>query len=116
MLIIAAHKFLEKFTLSKWQQYWKDQVGNWYGMFLHESQYMEPVMRDIEAMLESSQRPGPPDRPGGMTSSYPDTAINFLAILPDEKDQAGFIVSNDIEEWAISFKDYVRIRRIGSVD
>ena len=56
MLIIAAHKFLEKFTLSKWQQYWKDQIGNWYGMFLHESQYMEPVMRDMEAMLESSQR------------------------------------------------------------
>ena len=56
MMIIAAHKLLEKFTLSKWQQYWKDQVGNWYGMFLHESQYLEPVMRDIEAMLESSQR------------------------------------------------------------
>ena len=56
MLIIGAHKFLEKFTLSKWQQYWKDQVANWYGMFLHESQYMEPVMRDIEAMLKSSQR------------------------------------------------------------
>ena len=56
MLIIAAHKFLEKFTLSKWQQYWKDQVANWYGMFLHESQYLEPVMRDIETMLESSQR------------------------------------------------------------
>jgi len=56
MLIIAAHKLLEKFTLSKWQQYWKEQVGNWYGMFLHESQYLEPVMRDIEAMLESSQR------------------------------------------------------------
>ena len=56
MLIIGAHRFLEKYTLSKWQQYWKDQVGNWYGMFLHESQYLEPVMRDIEAMLESSQR------------------------------------------------------------
>ena len=56
MLIIGAHKFLEKFTLSKWQQYWKDQVANWYGMFLHESQYLEPVMRDIEAMLCSSQR------------------------------------------------------------
>ena len=40
MLIISAHKFLEKFTLSKWQQYWKDQVANWYGMFLHESQYL----------------------------------------------------------------------------
>ena len=56
MLIIGAHRFLEKYTLSKWQQYWKDQVANWYGMFLHESQYLEPVMRDIEAMLASSQR------------------------------------------------------------
>lgn len=56
MVIINAHKFLEKYTLSKWQQYWKDQVANWYGMLLHESQYLEPVMRDIEAMLESSQR------------------------------------------------------------
>ena len=56
MLIIGAHRFLEKFTLSKWQQYWKDQVAGWYGMFLHESQYLEPVMADIEAMLESSQR------------------------------------------------------------
>ena len=56
MLIIGAHRFLEKYTLSKWQQYWKDQVANWYGMFLHESQYLEPVMADIEAMLTSSQR------------------------------------------------------------
>ena len=56
MLIIGAHRFLEKYTLSKWQQYWKDQVANWYGMFLHESQYLEPVMRDIEAMLQESQR------------------------------------------------------------
>ena len=56
MLIIAAHRYLEKYTLSKWQQYWKDQVANWYGMFLHESQYLEPVMPDIEAMLASSQR------------------------------------------------------------
>ena len=48
MLILSAHKYLEKFTLSKWQQYWKDQVATWYGMFLHESQYLEPVMRDIE--------------------------------------------------------------------
>ena len=56
MLIIGAHRFLEKYTLSKWQQYWKEQVAVWYGMFIHESQYLEPVMRDIEAMLESSQR------------------------------------------------------------
>ena len=55
-LIIEAHRLLEKSTLSKWQQYWKDQVAQWYGMFLHESQYLEPVMPDIEAMLTSSQR------------------------------------------------------------
>ncbi len=55
-LIIEAHRLLEKSTLSKWQQYWKDQIANWYGMFLHESQYLEPVMPDMEAMLSSSQR------------------------------------------------------------
>ena len=56
MVIINAHKMLEKHTLTKWQQYWKDQLGNWYGMFLHEAQYLEPVMRDIEKFLESSQQ------------------------------------------------------------
>ncbi|OQB31999.1 MAG: Argininosuccinate synthase [Bacteroidetes bacterium ADurb.Bin174] len=56
LLIINAHKMLEKHTLTKWQQYWKDQLGNWYGMFLHEAQYLEPVMRDIERFLESSQQ------------------------------------------------------------
>jgi len=56
LVIINAHRMLEKHTLSKWQQYWKDQVANWYGMFLHEARYLEPVMRDMEAMLDSSQR------------------------------------------------------------
>ncbi len=56
MLLLSAHHTLEKHTLEKWQTYWKDQVANWYGMLLHEAQYLEPVMRDIEAMLETSQR------------------------------------------------------------
>lgn len=56
IIIINAHKMLEKHTLTKWQQYWKDQIGTWYGMFLHEAQYLEPVMRDMEAFLESSQQ------------------------------------------------------------
>ena len=42
--------------MTKWQLYWKEQVANWYGMFLHEAQYLEPVMRDIEVMMESSQQ------------------------------------------------------------
>ena len=56
ILIIAAHKMLEKHTLTKWQLYWKDQVATWYGMFLHEAQYLEPVMRDIECFLDNAQQ------------------------------------------------------------
>ena len=56
LLIIKAHELLEKHTLTKWQIYWKEQLGRWYGMFLHEAMHGEPVMRDIEAFLEHSQR------------------------------------------------------------
>ncbi|MFA5534097.1 MAG: argininosuccinate synthase domain-containing protein [Mariniphaga sp.] len=55
LIIIKAHHLLEKHTLTKWQTYWKDQLANWYGMFLHEAMYQEPVMRNIETFLESSQ-------------------------------------------------------------
>lgn len=54
-IIIKAHHLLEKHTLSKWQLHWKEQLGNWYGMFIHESQYFEPVMRNIETFLEDTQ-------------------------------------------------------------
>jgi argininosuccinate synthase len=55
MIIIKAHHLLEKHTLTKWQTYWKEQLSNWYGMFLHESMYLEPVMRNIESFLEGTQ-------------------------------------------------------------
>ncbi|NOY96170.1 MAG: argininosuccinate synthase [Chlorobi bacterium] len=55
LIIIKAHHLLEKHTLTKWQMYWKEQLSNWYGMFIHESQYLDPVMRNIETFLESSQ-------------------------------------------------------------
>ncbi len=55
IIIIKAHQLLEKHTLSKWQGYWKKQLSEWYGMFVHEGQYLEPVMRDIETFLENSQ-------------------------------------------------------------
>lgn len=55
MLIIKAHHLLEKHTLGKWQLFWKEQLANWYGMMLHEGQLLDPVMRDVEAFLESSQ-------------------------------------------------------------
>ncbi|MDR0560283.1 MAG: argininosuccinate synthase [Prevotellaceae bacterium] len=56
LIVISAHRLLEKHVLTKWQQYWKDQLGNWYGMMMHEAQYLEPLMRDVEAFLESSQK------------------------------------------------------------
>ncbi len=56
LILIEAHRLLEKHTLTKWQQYWKDQLGTWYGMFMHEAQYLEPVMRDIESFLDASQK------------------------------------------------------------
>jgi argininosuccinate synthase len=55
LIIIKSHQLLEKHTLTKWQTYWKDQMANWYGMFLHEAQFLDPVMRDIEAFLTHSQ-------------------------------------------------------------
>ena len=55
LLIIKAHHLLEKHTLSKWQQFQKEQLGNFYGMLLHEGQYLDPVMRDLEAFLSNSQ-------------------------------------------------------------
>jgi len=56
LIILKAHHLLEKHTLSKWQQYWKEQLANWYGMLLHEGQFLEPVMRNIETFLVDSQQ------------------------------------------------------------
>ncbi len=54
-ILIPAHRELEKIVLSRWQQYHKAQLGDFYGMLLHEAQYFDPVMRDIEALFDSSQ-------------------------------------------------------------
>ncbi|UUC47395.1 argininosuccinate synthase [Flavobacterium cerinum] len=56
LIIIKAHHLLEKHVLVKWQQYWKEQLGNWYGMLFHEGQYLDPVMRNIEAFLTDTQK------------------------------------------------------------
>jgi argininosuccinate synthase len=56
MVIIKAHHALEKHVLTKWQLSWKDQLAQFYGNWLHEGQILDPVMRDIEAFLENSQR------------------------------------------------------------
>jgi len=55
LIILKAHHLLEKHVLTKWQQYWKEQLGNWYGMLVHEGQFLEPVMRNVEKFLEDTQ-------------------------------------------------------------
>ncbi len=55
LLLIAAHRELEKLVLTKWQAFWKDQLARFYGDRLHEGQYFDPALRDIEALITSSQ-------------------------------------------------------------
>jgi len=56
MIVLKAHHALEKHVLTKWQLSWKDQLGQFYGNWLHEGQYLDPVMRDIEAFLTNAQK------------------------------------------------------------
>ena len=56
LIILKAHHLLEKHVLSKWQQFQKEQLGNFYGMLLHEGNYLDEVMRNIEAFLTDTQR------------------------------------------------------------
>ncbi len=56
LIIIKAHHLLEKHTLTKWQQHHKEQMGNWYGMMLHEGHYLDEVMRNIEVFLNDTQK------------------------------------------------------------
>jgi len=55
LVLIAAHRELEKLVLTRWQGYWKDQLARFYGDRLHEGQYFDPALRDIEALITSSQ-------------------------------------------------------------
>ncbi|WP_421829014.1 argininosuccinate synthase [Larkinella sp.] len=55
LIILKAHHAIEKHVLTKWQQYWKDQLANWYGTMLHEGQFLDPVMRNIETFLTDTQ-------------------------------------------------------------
>ncbi len=56
LIIIKAHHTLEKHVLTKWQQHHKEYLSNWYGTMLHEGQYLDEVMRNIEAFLDDSQK------------------------------------------------------------
>jgi argininosuccinate synthase len=54
LIMIGAHRELAKLVTTKWQAHWLDQAGVFYGMLLHEGLYYDPVMRDLEALLDSA--------------------------------------------------------------
>jgi argininosuccinate synthase len=56
LLVIKSHQHLEKHNLTKWQIYWKDQLAQWYGMMVHEGQFLDPLARNIERFLEDTQK------------------------------------------------------------
>ncbi|GAA2874934.1 argininosuccinate synthase [Actinoplanes cyaneus] len=55
LILIAAHRELEKLVLSNRQQATKATLGNTYGDLLHEAVYFDPIMDDFRAFLDSSQ-------------------------------------------------------------
>lgn len=79
MIIIKSHETLEKHTLTKWQMYWKEQLANWYGMLLHEGQYMDPVMRNIEKFLTDTQE----NVTGTVTVELTPYNFNVIGITSD---------------------------------
>ncbi len=54
-ILIAAHRELEKLVLSGKQLQFKEALGNSYGNLLHEGHYFDPLGRDLESFLISSQ-------------------------------------------------------------
>jgi argininosuccinate synthase len=85
-VLIDAHRELEKLVLTGRQQRMKELVASPYGDLVHEGQHLEPVCRDIEALLVSSQQRVTGDvkvlyRPGsafieGVTSPYSLMAVS----------------------------------------
>lgn len=56
IILINAHRELEKLVQTKWQSFWKETLSDFYGSLLHEALYFDPAMRDIEVMIDSSQK------------------------------------------------------------
>jgi argininosuccinate synthase len=56
LVLVKAHRELEKLVQTKWQAFWRETLGSFYGGHLHEGLYYDPVMRDIEAFLDGANR------------------------------------------------------------
>ena len=84
IVLIHAHREIEKITLSDWQRFWKDHMASFYGKLLHEGQAFEPVLRDIEAMIDSSQ-----ERVSGIAGVRLDSGSFSVATVSSPYTMAG---------------------------
>jgi argininosuccinate synthase len=100
LIIIKAHHLLEKHTLSKWQQFQKEQLANFYGMLLHEGNYLDEVMRNIEAFLGDTQKKVSGDV--------------FLTLHPYRFELNGIASANDL--MSASFGTYGEMNKAWSAD
>lgn len=55
-VLLTAHRELEKLVLTEDQRFWKDHLGDVYGRRLHQGLLHDPLMRDFEALFDSTQR------------------------------------------------------------
>jgi argininosuccinate synthase len=82
--LLTAHRELEKLVLTARQQRIKELVANPYGDLVHEGQLLDPVCRDIEALLLSSQARVTGDvhvlmRPGSLFVEGVDSPYSLMA-------------------------------------
>ncbi len=56
LILIHTHRELEKIVLTEKQLQHKSDFGDDYGNYLHKGQYFDPVMRDLESFIDSTQR------------------------------------------------------------
>jgi len=93
VILIEAHRVLEKHTLTKWQINLKDQLSTWYGQLLHEGQFLEPAMRDIEAFYRETQG----RVTGDVTIELRDRTFDVLGISsPNDLMQSSFATYGEV--------------------
>jgi argininosuccinate synthase len=56
LILIQAHRDLEKLVQTRWQSFWRETLGTFYGNLMHEGLFYDPVMRDLEAFLDGVNR------------------------------------------------------------
>ncbi len=110
-ILINAHRELEKLVTTPRQQRIKDLVAAPYGDLVHEGQLLDPVCRDIEALLVSSQERVTGDvhvllRPG---SAFVEGVESVYSLMKASKGVYGEAVGEWTPQDALGFSKIVSL-------